>query len=564
MRLTHARIQNFRGLRDLSLDLDEVTVLLGENNSGKTAVMEALRLCLTEVRSRRGTAFHAYDFHLMDAAADPSSAEPIRITLTFAEHESGAWSAKVLRELTGVGVLQLDPDGRGQVTVRVTARYEPGPKEPAQTWEFLDLAGEPLPRAEPRALSVLQELVSYFYLSALRDASKQFDARGRFWRPFLKSSTLDATEKDALEAALKDVNDRIVRSHAGFDAARDKLAALQDIVPLSGGDVVAIDAIPGRIFDMLSRTVVSLGASTGAWVPVDRHGEGTQSLAVLMLFGAFLDISGMESAIVALEEPEAHLHPTAIRSLWKLIEKLPGQKIISTHSGDLVSEVPVSQVRRFSRGPNGTVAHQMAAGSLTPDQLRQFNIHVRAHRGELLFARCWLLVEGDTESILLPELARIAEIDLHRAGVRIVTYRHADVGTYLCAANALGVRWCVLADNDTQGTPDRAKVLEKLNGASATDVLFQMQEKDIEEYLCVHGFGAVYESYLNPQTARQVTCTKGEPSYWRQVLQAIKNARFYSKPDAALRVADLVREGEPAPPLLMDVLRAAVRLGGAG
>ena len=448
------------------------------------------------------------------------------------------------------------------MTVRVTARYEPGPKEPAQTWEFLDLAGESLPRAEPRALSVLQELVSYFYLSALRDASKQFDARGRFWRPFLKSSTLDAVEKGALEAALKDVNDRIVRSHAGFDAARDKLAALQDIVPLSGGDVVAIDAIPGRIFDMLSRTVVSLGASTGAWVPVDRHGEGTQSLAVLMLFGAFLDISGMESAIVALEEPEAHLHPTAIRSLWKLIEKLPGQKIISTHSGDLVSEVPVSQVRRFSRGPSGVVAHRMDTGSLTTDQLRQFNLHVRAHRGELLFARCWLLVEGDTETTLLPELARVIGLDLHRAGVRCVTYRQSDIGTYLCAANALGMRWCALADNDDQGTSDRKKVHENLNGNKAEDVLFQMPEKDIEEHLCIQGFGSVYASYLGQQTASQVHAEKGSPAYWRQVLNAIKKS--YSKPEAALRVADLVRGGTPAPPLLMDVLRAAVRLGEAG
>lgn len=564
MKLTHLRIQNFRGLRDLSLELDEVTVLLGENNSGKTAVMEALRLCLTEVRSRRGTAFHAYDFHLKDAAADPASAEPIRVSLTFAEHEAGAWSPRVLRELTGVGVLQLAPEGRAQVTVRVTARYEPGPKEPAQTWDFLDLSGEPLPRAEPRALSVLQELVSYFYLSALRDASKQFDARGRFWRPFLKSSTLNATEKGALEAALKEVNDRIVRSHAGFDAARDKLSALQDVVPLSGGDVVAIDAIPGRIFDMLSRTVVSLGASTGAWVPVDRHGEGTQSLAVLMLFGAFLDISGMESAIVALEEPEAHLHPTAIRSLWKLIEKLPGQKIISTHSGDLVSEVPVSHVRRFSRGPSGTVAHRMDVGSLSSDQIEQFNLHVRAHRGELLFARCWLLVEGDTESAILPELARLANLDLHRAGVRVVTYRHADVGTYLCAANALGVRWCVLTDNDSQGAPDRKKVLEHLNGASATDALFQMQERDIEEHLCVHGFGAVYESYLNHQNSGSVTNHKGHPDYWRQVLQAIKRAKSFSKPEAALRVVDLVRAGALPPPLLMGVLRAAVRLGETG
>ena len=49
MRITSVRVRNFRGIRDLRIDLDEVTVLIGENNSGKTSVLEALRLCLREL-----------------------------------------------------------------------------------------------------------------------------------------------------------------------------------------------------------------------------------------------------------------------------------------------------------------------------------------------------------------------------------------------------------------------------------------------------------------------------------------------------------------------------------
>ena len=111
-------------------------------------------------------------------------------------------------------------------------------------------------------------------------------------------------------------------------------------------DVVSVDAIPARIFDMLSRTQVNIASATGARLPIARHGEGTQSLTVLMLFDAFLqsDLAKKQGAhesrpIVALEEPEAHLHPTAIRALWKTISKINGQKIIATHSGDLLSEV---------------------------------------------------------------------------------------------------------------------------------------------------------------------------------------------------------------------------------
>ncbi len=47
MQITQAHIQNFRSLRDLHLELDETTVLIGANNAGKTAILEALRIALS-------------------------------------------------------------------------------------------------------------------------------------------------------------------------------------------------------------------------------------------------------------------------------------------------------------------------------------------------------------------------------------------------------------------------------------------------------------------------------------------------------------------------------------
>ncbi|WP_420439515.1 AAA family ATPase [Candidatus Palauibacter sp.] len=62
---------------------------------------------------------------------------------------------------------------------------------------------------------------------------------------------------------------------------------------------------------MLARAQVQLGTTTGAKIPLVRHGEGTQSLAVLMLFSAFREVTQEGAAVLALEEPEAHLHPSA-------------------------------------------------------------------------------------------------------------------------------------------------------------------------------------------------------------------------------------------------------------
>lgn len=41
MKLRKIRIQNFRGIKDLEIDIDDTTVLIGENNSGKTAILDA-------------------------------------------------------------------------------------------------------------------------------------------------------------------------------------------------------------------------------------------------------------------------------------------------------------------------------------------------------------------------------------------------------------------------------------------------------------------------------------------------------------------------------------------
>ena len=104
MRVTAVRIENFRGIKQLKLELDETTVLIGENNSGKTAVLDALRLCLRDLGARRRTVFDTLDFHLPDADAEPSSAEPIQIEVLFSEQEMGEWNDQLIGRLNRDGI----------------------------------------------------------------------------------------------------------------------------------------------------------------------------------------------------------------------------------------------------------------------------------------------------------------------------------------------------------------------------------------------------------------------------------------------------------------------------
>ena len=57
MRIKCLRVRNFRGIRDLELELGKVTVLIGENNSGKTSVLDAMKICLRDLGPRRRVVF---------------------------------------------------------------------------------------------------------------------------------------------------------------------------------------------------------------------------------------------------------------------------------------------------------------------------------------------------------------------------------------------------------------------------------------------------------------------------------------------------------------------------
>ena len=226
------------------------------------------------------------------------------------------------------------------------------------------------------------------------------------------------------------------------------------MIEFGANEAVTIDALPTKLFSLLSRAQVNLASRSGARIPVELQGEGTQSLAVLLLFGAFLrsqlsDLDPDAAPITALEEPEAHLHPSAIRSLMGIVSDLPGQKLVSTHSGDLLASVPSSAIRRFVHTDDGIEAHRIEPGTLTPEEARKFDSHLRRTRGELLFARCWLLVEGETETTLLAGAAEALTLDIERAGVRCVEFSQTDVGMLAKVANSLGIVWYCVLDNDS-------------------------------------------------------------------------------------------------------------------
>jgi putative ATP-dependent endonuclease of OLD family len=566
MRLSKIRIENFRGITDLTLDLGETTVLIGENNTGKTSVLEAVFTTLgRSSQGRRNFPFHDYDFHLKDADAVPAEAPPIQITLFLSESAASEWPDRVVQGLDQA--VQVDGNsGINSVTYRLRARYDTVTKEFVAESEFLNANGQVLTKARsPGLVNALQQFAPAFFLAAIRDAGQHFNPRGTFWAPFARNPQLTEEQQEELEEQLGKINQQVVDAHKPFGEVKKSVAKAANMVPLAAKDAVTIEAVPARAFDLLSRTQVKLATRSTARLPVDRHGAGTQSLSVIFLFESFLKSRLAEAydkdstPILALEEPESHLHPSAVRALWDTLQSLNGQKIIATHSGELMAEVPLTSIRRVARRNGKVEQFSVPVGHLTADEEIDLTYVVRSERGALFFARCWLLVEGKTEYFLFPELGKHLGTRLGRAGVAVIEFAQCNLDALIKTAQKLGIEWHVLTDGDQAGKDYAKKARALLAGDAEKDRLTSLTEVDIEHHLWAAGFeSAITAAAGKNQKAAIVKVTKGSTGYEDQMIwAAIKTC---GKPGLARKIGEAVSQGTAIPASLKTLIAHLIKL----
>ena len=560
MRLTAVKIENFRGIDSLEIQLGrDVTVLVGENNCGKTSALEAIRFGLDTIKSDSTCNFHDFDFFRTHADQGLQDCEPIELTFLFVETDEHQWSAEVIQSLAEVIV----GDEHSIIKLQVKGWYDADEGELRQEFDFLDNDDNPIAGRRP-LLKELRRLRPFFFMSALRAAKDEFHGQATFWSSFLNNKDIDDTTRTSLESELDTVYRKVIEAHQSFGDVVDEVKKLGDLVAVGGTDAVTVDPAPPDVYKALRMAQVSLVTEGNAKVPLRSHGEGTQSLSVLLLFSSYLktrlqiDVDRLAIPIVAIEEPEAHLHPNASRALWPLLHGLPGQKIIATHSGDILSEVPVSSLRRLSRNGASTDCLSLSNDLLDADELRKFNHHVRRNRGELLFARCWLMVEGETDVTVISECASVLSIRLQRRGVRLIEYTQVGAEIFLKVANALGIEWFVVADGDSAGDQYVTTAEGYLCGRERNDHIFQLPYDNMDILLCCSGYGAPYELGIHEDKRTDITAVEGTDDYWKQAYGALK--KRFSKPAAALDAVLGIKSDGPdhVPAQIRSILESAI------
>jgi putative ATP-dependent endonuclease of OLD family len=294
---------------------------------------------------------------------------------------------------------------------------------------------------------------------------------------------------------------------------------------------------------------------------LDPHtSSASQKIGLVLLLGSILQLSHRKllpegKPLLVIENPESNLHPTTLATIWRMIERLTWQKIIATNSGTLLSNVPLGSIRRLTRCDGVVKEWSAAPRLLSRDDLRRVSYHVRSRRGSAMFAKCWLLVEGETEFWILPELARICGFDFAAEGVACVEFAQCGVLPLTRLAECLGIAWHALVDGDEAGSRYAEQLTKSGRNQPLPDGisrLTRLRERDIEHCFWRSGFDGVIASLASPSTPCSGSGTAA-------IRKAIEKS---SKPYLALRLIDAAAERgqESVPAVLRRVIESSVKL----
>ena len=418
MRITRLHIKNFRLLKVLDIELGDTTVFIGPNNAGKTAILDAVRIALTRRWGQRGTGFTEYDIHLENEESDPKQSPGVSIELHAEEREKGEWSAELRQDLTGI--YQPDPaTGKNSIVLRVSCAWNAEDESFQPVWQFLNAAREPLTGDSARRINLesFWRYLPVFYLGALRDADDEFSSRSQFWGRLLKAMNIPSELETQVQSALDKLNSKLLKADPRLKKIADTLSGATRVAARSGDGEVDLRLVPLKSWDLLSKAqIIMRNERSWPWLPLQRHGQGVQSLSVIFLFQAFVEHLLSElyeddsAPVLALEEPETHLHPHAARTLWAHVNNLPGQKIITTHSPYFVQHVSFRDLRLVRLTDSGTEVRSLPESFSAQDipHVEGIDAVVSNGKGFLRYERVaeTLTVHGKLEKNLYKKLLR--------------------------------------------------------------------------------------------------------------------------------------------------------------
>lgn len=381
-----------------------LNVLIGENDSGKTAVIDAIRYVL-RTQSGEFIPIEEKDFHYQDGVR----ADEMKIECTFdglTEQDQGHF----LEWLTL-------KDGRFVLRVWMYSKRQDNAVFP----EFYAGAGDGA-TMEGSARMLLRTV----YLKPLRDALTDMTHgyKSRLAQ-ILGAHSLFKTQKGAdgqpikhslvtkYERLKQDIEDYFKGEEEGFSISKGINDLLREHFLFDQREA-EIKLAGGELSEILHQLDLILEGN--------KSGLGTLNLLCIAAEMLMIEQQTKGLKLVMIEELEAHLHPqyqmNVIDYIKSVVEKDKTQFILSTHSITIGSKLPLESLIVFRGDKDYPMGHEYT--QLAQSDYSFLERFLDATKANMFFARGVIIVEGDAEELLLPAIAEAIDRPLNKYGVSIV------------------------------------------------------------------------------------------------------------------------------------------------
>lgn len=544
MLLEQIEVVGFRGINRLSIHVKELNAFLGENSWGKSSLFDALSLFFSG--TRKTYKFTDSDFH-QPPNPEIASRKLIHLVFTFKEQWSGE---SELRQYKSIAEAWNNPKNeRRYIYLQIDGEHTAAGEITTRRY-FLDNDGTEKLFARGQLAELVNQFISFVPVLRMgSDVTKIED---------LESAEVRG-KRERCEFRIRRIFKRLISSSqqlSELEISRgyEALTYLFDHYLFKRYGTLHDHKLDFE-HDIHIQRPFSFQALTH-FNELLKTGHKSDRAMLLLMFGEFLEARGEHllrrgaSPILLLEDPENNLHPVNLAITWRFFSLLPMQKLVSSNSSQLLAFFPLSRIQRLVRDADLIKSYSLDLAHFSKNDLRIITFHVRMNRPQSLFARSWLLVEGETETWLLTELARLCGYHFVIEGVQIIEFAQCGIAPLIKLAQDLNIEWHVLTDGDAAGQKYATRVEEML---SAKDFLANrlsvLPALDVEHFFFENGFADVYlkaAKYTEKDLAKL------------GLSKVIDKAEHrYSKPELGLAIASAVYErGADSIPLLMKRLFA--------
>lgn len=441
MYLAQLNITNFRKLLKAELQFQPgFNVVVGANNVGKTAVVDALRALL---------AGHDEPFPRLciEDAHRPPGGEPAgEIIFHYVFRD-----INVDEEADFLAALK--PDGTGKMEIHITIRYSEADKTGrlrAKRW-----CGD---HEDVGLTSDMMENLRGVYLPPLRDAAQGLKPSRTSQLARLFQLLADNAGRDGINDALKKLDDElkkhtpVVNTHNAIKNRHDSMLGPQLAQALDLG-------ISGSDFQRLAARLSILVDD----FEIEQNGLGFNNLIFMAVVLSELSKNPEASYRgLIVEEPEAHLHPQLQAVLLSYLEAIkaveaekPVQLFVTSHSPNFASIANLDSLACLV--DTGETVETFFPRNIIFNKGKREKLerYLDVTRAEIFFARRVIFVEGAAELMLVSVLAEKAGFKLREHGVSLISVEGLNFDSFmpLFGEKALKIPVAVMTDADPMSQP---------------------------------------------------------------------------------------------------------------